>query len=103
MFSVYLTSLGDFVGMFCLGLGHTPGGGSGPRLTPVFDPRARVPRRVEGRGPVGTSKRYSRAVPDPPEGGKKTLSLTTLCRVCGLSLPPTPVVCVRLGAYFRGL
>jgi len=31
------------------------------------------------------------------------LSLTTLCCVCGLSFPPTPVVCVRLGACFRGL
>ena len=77
-------------------------------MTPVFGLLARVPLRFEGRGQVGISERDSRAVPNPPreasnEGGKKTLSLTTLCRVCGLSLPPTPVVCVRLGAYFRGL
>jgi len=72
-------------------------------LTSVFGPLARVPLRVGGRGQAGISERDSRAVPNPPREASKTLSLTTLCRVCDLSLPPTPVVCVRLGAYFLGL
>jgi len=54
-----------------LSLGHTPGGGCGPRLTPVFGPLARVPLRVEGRGQVGISERDSRAVPNPPREASK--------------------------------